>query len=483
MRIPQQLGLLMILVLTFGVFGAAAQNDQQTNGQSNAQTPPTPPAQPDQPVESQPPDQGNQNEDSNVIPAVIEPNLQAPNGAGAFRPAFELPPNRSYILPRFDSITTYNSNGTYYGTAGENGPATLEYLLGGVTVEKVGGANELSINYLGGRSFSADGDIYNSTTQQFGLKDRWIKGRWTGTLWDQLYYSSDTYFGGGVGGPGIGIPGSGIQPGFNPSQGVVVGRVPILDNSSLGEVDYQASQRGTLTFIGSYTMLHYYGSGLINNYTTVAEVGYNYQLSHQDSIAVQYLYEPIRFGGYAEKINDNVLAATYIRHIRKRMIFQIGAGPEVSSFIEPGVPSTSNVSFWLTSSLAYQFERTSLTGVYSHTLTGGSGVFLGSETDLLMATLSRQLTRYWSLSLNLGYSHNSPLAQFSSLYPQENYDTVYGGGGFTRQIGHDWRVNLSYQGTYQNSNHGACTAPCAANFSNQQVIFGVGWHPRGFAPE
>jgi len=117
-------------------------------------------------------------------------------------------------------------------------------------------------------------------------------------------------------------------------------------------------------------------------------------------------------------------------------------------------------------------------------LTGGSGVFLGSETDSVSAAATRQLTRFWSASLNFGYSRNSALGVNSSTSPSGTYNTVFGGGGITRQIGRDWKAFVNYQGTYQTSSLGICTTlPCTANFSNQQVIAGFGWHPHAFAVE
>lgn len=487
MRAFIQFAFVALLAATLGASRATAQSDQQTNGPSNGQasgSQPAQPVQPDQPAGAQESNGGNESGDANVIPAIVQPDLQAPNGAGAFGPTFELPPEHSYILPQFDFTSTTNTNGAYTTEPGKSQFAAIQYLLGGATIEKVGRENELSVNYLGGRSFSGNGDIYNSTTHLFSLKDKWLKGRWAGTVSDQLSYASDTYFGGGAGSPGFGIPGSNLQPGFNPTQSLVVGRIPILYNNALAEFDYQASQRGSYTLIAGYSLLHYYGSGLINNESFLGEAGYNYQLSPQNSFSVEYLFDALRFGGNTESINENVIQATYVRHIAQRWDIRIGAGPDISLIQGSAVPSDTFASWRLNASLTYHVERTSVGVTYTHMLTGGSGVFLGSETDSLMASVSRQLTQYWTASLNFGYSRNSSLGVNSSTSPTGTFNTVFGGGGISRQIGRDWKAYVSYQGTYQTSSLGVCTTPpCVTNFSNQQVIAGFGWHPHAIAIE
>ena len=475
-RIAQPIFVLALLV-AMGASRARGQNDQQQTGQPQA-------TQPDQPVGGQQQNGEADNGDANVIPAVVQPDLQASNGAGAFRPTFELPPDHSYVLPRFDFMSSVNTNGMYSSTPGQNQVATLEYLLGGVTIEKVGRANELSANYLGGRSFSADGDVYNATTHLFGLQDKWLNGRWAGTLSDQLSYASDTYFGGGFGSPGLNIPGANIQPGFNPEQSVVVGRVPILDNNALTEFDYQASPRTSLTFVVSYSLFHYYSSGLTNNDSVLGEAGYSYQLTPRNSLSVEYLFDAIRFGGNVETINENVLEATYVYHIAQRLSFRVGAGPDISLIKVSNSYSDTYVSWRLSGSLTYQLKRTSLGVGYAHMLTGGNGVFLGSETDSLTGTVTQQLSRYWAVNANIGYAHNAALGVSMLPSPVGTYDTVYGGAGISRKIGHDWSAFVNYQGTYQTSSLGACiTQPCVKSFSNQQVNAGFGWHPHALSIE
>lgn len=479
MRTIAQSIFFVVLLVALGTSRAAAQNDQQQNGQPQGAQP----AQPDQPIGEQPANGEADNGDANVIPAVVQPDLQASNGAGAFRPTFELPPDHSYILPRFDFMSTVNTNGAYSSVPGQSQLASMQYLLGGLTIEKVGRTNELSINYLGGRSFSTDGDIYNATTQLFGLQDRWLQGRWSGTLADQLSYASDTYFGGGVGSPGIGIPGLNLLPGFTAGQGVVVGRVPILNNNAVAEFDYQTSQRSSVTFVTAYSLFHYYGSGLTDNDSILGEAGYNYQLSARSSFAVEYLFDTIRFEGNLETINENVLQATYAYHIAQRMVFQISAGPDIALIQTTGNLSNTNVSYRLASSLGYQLQKTALGIGYSHMLTGGSGVFLGSEADAVTATVSRQFARFWSANVNFGYARNSALRTNGIVTPTGTYDTVYGGAGIARQIGRDWRTFVNFQGTYQVSSLGTCASFCSANLSNQEVVAGVEWRPRALAIE
>ncbi|MGH9683837.1 MAG: hypothetical protein ACRD4S_09545 [Candidatus Acidiferrales bacterium] len=447
----------------------------QNNGQQGTQ-----PVQPVQPIPN--PDSNapqNNSEDANTIPAVVGPDETNVPLTGALTPSFGVAPEHSYIVPSFDFLSSVNSNGAY--SAGNNNQVVTEqYLLGGITLEKVGTRNELSVNYLGGRSFSPNGDIYNSTTQLFGLQDKWMTSRWNGVLADQMTYASEPLFNGlGAPGSGLGLPGLNIQPGFQAMSTVFVNRSPILDNSAVAEANYQASPRGSFTFVGSSTLLHYYGAGLIDSNSRAFEAGYNYQLSAKDTVGVSYLFDVLHFGGNLQSINEQVVEASYGRHIARRLSLQLGAGPDIATIHQPGFASNTLASWRANALLAYQLERTTLSLSYTHYLSNGTGVFLGSKSDLVTGSLARQLSRNWSASVSAGYARNSALVPASIVVPgfSGNIDSLSGSGGIARAIGRNMRIFANYTMYYQTSRQSLCLAPgCATNLVNQQGTLGFSWH-------
>jgi hypothetical protein len=469
----------LLLILCAAPLCAQQQEQDQNQDQNqNQETNGPQPIKPDQPIESpdsKPPNEGG---DANVIPAVVTPETQQAPLAGSRQPSFEAPPEHSYYMPRLDFVASVNTNGQYTTGSGAGQLASTESLLGGITLAKINTKQELKMSYLGGRSFSPDGDIYNSTIQLFGLSDRWTSSRWSGTVADQLRYASDPIFGTGI--PGLDITGINFQPIFTPNQTVITARTPSLNNTAVGEVDYQSSLRGTFTFVGSYALLHFYGSGLINSDATNFQAGYNYLLTPRDTIAVLYRFGALRFSNNVQSINDNVVEFSYGHQIVERFSFRIAAGPSIAFIQQPNTPSQTYFSGSLSASLLYTLERTTLTAGYSHGLTTGGGVLLGSLTDQFSFTVLRQLSRNWSLNGLFGYSRNSPVTnQTVGTFPATTIDSIVGGGGVTRTIGRDMAFFASYQGYFQVSGQPICTGPtCGTNLKNNQFTAGFGWHPK-----
>jgi hypothetical protein len=180
----------------------------------------------------------------------------------------------------------------------------------------------------------------------------------------------------------------------------------------------------------------------------------------------------------------------------ERLLFQVGAGPEITFIHEPNlggtttgtsgtaVTSTTRVSWSVDSLLRYQLRRgLSVTAGYDHFLSSGSGVFLGAITDQVLLSLTRQLTRVWSVSVTASYAHNRnlvPLFNVTTLVAPANatFDSIYGGVEFHRRFGRDSDVFFGYLGRYQTSSfvfcpQGICTG---SSLVGHQFNFGFSWH-------
>ncbi|MGH9701000.1 MAG: hypothetical protein ACRD52_16285 [Candidatus Acidiferrales bacterium] len=473
----QILGLAALAAL----FLAPAGRAQDNGGQSQQ---PVAPEQPVNPPEANAP--ANTGGNTAPIPAVIEPDFSETSLTGAQLPTFGLPPRQSYFVPRFDFFSTVNTNGLYASSASAGRQlANTETLLGGITLERVEERNQLSVNFLGGRAFSPNGDIYNTYATLFGLTDKWISARWTGTFSDQLSYMSDPLFNsGGFDSSGLGFTGVSFQPTFLPNQGIVVGRTPVLNNSSVAELDYQASPRASFTFVGSYFLLHYYGAGLTNTDSANAQAGYNYRLSAVNTIGVLYRFGAIRFGGNQQSVNDNVVQMSFAHQIAQRLRFQVGAGPDVALIQLPGSISLTHISWSMNANLAYHRDRTGLGLTYAHLVTGGSGILLGSEADLISGNVSRDLSRNWGANATAGYTRSSALVTPTSSINPGAIDSLTAGGGVTRTMGENMHIFLNYTLSYQISQGPICSNPsCGTNLVNHAVSAGFSWHPGAYRLE
>jgi hypothetical protein len=150
--------------------------------------------------------------------------------------------------------------------------------------------------------------------------------------------------------------------------------------------------------------------------------------------------------------------------------------------------------------LRYKFTKTSLDLEYQRFETSGSGLFLGSQSDIVRMSAARPLSRVWGSFVDIGYAHNDRLQNLTAaqlatcnlpgqttpnlpLCPGVNANTyAYGfaGGGLHRAFGRNFHAFASYQFNELTFDQSYCVPniPCS-RISNRQVItFGLDWTPR-----
>jgi hypothetical protein len=212
-----------------------------------------------------------------------------------------------------------------------------------------------------------------------------------------------------------------------------------------------------------------------------------YQRSRRDTFAVVYRFNDLWFSTLPVSIRDNIVEAAYERQMGERLLFQIGAGPEITFIHDPNLtfttPSGTRVSWALDSLIRYQVRRdVGVSAGYDHFLSSGSGVFLGAITDRVFAGMGRQLSRDWTMNLTLSYARNRDLIPFFSptLAAPANatIDSIYSGVEFRRRMGRDSELFFGYLGRYQTSAivlcpPGFCTG---SNLVGHQFNFGFAWH-------
>ena len=162
--------------------------------------------------------------------------------------------------------------------------------------------------------FSNSSDIGNAVTQEFELGDRFTFRRWAVSLLEQATYIPEAGFGyGGLGGlSGIG-GGLGLGNGFLPDQSILTARGQRLANSSIAQADFFLTPRSSFTFLGGYSLLHFFDNDLLDYHDVMFQAGYNYQLNRQDTLAVLYNFSGLRYSGFNQLINDNRVNVSYGR--------------------------------------------------------------------------------------------------------------------------------------------------------------------------
>lgn len=394
---------------------------------------------------------------------------------------------RSYWQPRFDTSGTADSNPQQIG----EGQAWTTWVTAtlGIDVHRVTGTSDLSVGYTAGGMYSNESTVSSGLIQGLNLEDVLSFRRSKLSIFDHASYLPESAFGFG----GLGVPGLAVTtisaPGlaFNPGQTVLTGRGKMLNNSSAVELDYLSTPRSSLSFAGGYSLLHYFGAenGLLNYGVVNARAGYNYQLSQRNTLAALYTFGAYRYAEPGQSMTDHTLQLSYGRLVTGKLAFQIAGGPMVVvSMFPPANGSTtapvsqSQILWSLDSSLQYQEKRYGLGLSYTHGVSGGSGVLLGSVMDTVTGTLTRQMSRTFSSGFSGGYSRNQGLPG-SGAFASQSFDYWFGGVNITEPIGSSLGLTLSYQVQYQTSSSAACIGPtCGENVLRHLISVGLGWHER-----
>ena len=279
-------------------------------------------------------------------------------------------PTHSYWQPRLALSATVDSNPLY--STGSSDWTTWTSLLGGVDIHHISGVSNMLVSYTGGGMFSNGGQAENGIIQELGFQDKFTFRRSTFSVFEQLAYLPESSFG-FAGTAGFGLPGGsglGLGTGFTPGQSILTPRGQNLNSSTAIEFDTKLTPRSSLTFVGGYSLLHYFENNLANYGGLIFQAGYNYQLNRKDTVAVSYLFNGIRYNNLNQSINANTILGSYGRRVTGRLAFQIAAGPQFVSSTSPITNSTSTTGsgtssvsalYWsLNSSLTYQFHRASL---------------------------------------------------------------------------------------------------------------------------
>jgi hypothetical protein len=464
-----------------------SQDQQSQGGQNQSQSQPAAPIPAyHSPLASQ---ADNGEPEENEAPT---PDTRAPSGVQTLQ-ASGPETMHSYWQPHLDIFGTADSNAQESPSGYSWG--TSVSVSGGVDVHKVGGTSDLMVSYVGGGTFSDGENVGDGIIQQLGISDRFTLRRWTLSFFDQTSYLPESGYGyGGLGGGVLSTGTAGLGSTFTNNQSLLVGNGQNLSNSFDAEADVNLTPRTSLTFVGGYSLLHYFDSGLLNSGDVTARAGYNYLWSRKDTISVFYTFSAFNYSNYNQSINTHTIQLSYARRVTGRLAFQVAAGPEISMFREP-IPSGTGASsspvtanstelYWaLNSSVQYQLRRASLSAAYNHSVASGSGLLAGAVTDSVSGSATRQMSRTFSSGVTGGYAHNHGLIVGAGTPTSQDYDYAFVGANFSYPWGRTLGLTFSYQLQYQTSNASFCigtigSGSCGTSVIRHLISVGVGWHER-----
>jgi hypothetical protein len=438
------------------------------------------------------------------IPAMVDPSVvQDENGAQDFStpwhadtmpltglqaPALGSPESRhSYFTPGLQYGSMFQNQPS--GTGNSGGWSSTNYFGGNLSLLAEGSHSQLSVNFSGGGFTTTQSGQNNSWYQQLALGQTFTWHRWQAQILDQFSYLPESQFGfaGGtpLSTPGIGGSLGSTVPGIGgsviPNQSIYSATGPRYSNAFVGQISYATSARGSITMGGSYGLLRFTQAGNVDSDNYIGNIGYNYMLTKEDSIGLVYRFSSYHFHGDPQAIGDQIINVAYGKKITKRLALQISAGPDITNYRIPVGNATQTISGSGSVNLRYAFPGgTEISAMYFHTLTGGSGVLLGANTDQITFSASTRLGRMWNVHGNLGFSSDRPLANQTGIQGN-GYNSLFLGGGVDRPIGRNLSVSLAYTAQIQLVNPTVCVGTGCNTSSTQNVVtISIQWHTRPF---
>jgi hypothetical protein len=426
---------------------------------------------------------GNNQQDPDQGGDTTQPDDRPLSGVQA--PTLGTPEIRhSYWFPgiRYSNNASTNS----LNPAANSGWNATNYVSGDLSILEAWSHTLLSMNYSGGGFFSTDPAQGNGQYHQLAAAYEIDQRRWQALFIDEFSHLPQSEF--GFGGPSglafagitgtLSVPLPGLQPVFLPGQTILGTSGPRSSNASAAQFTYRISRRGSFTIAGAHGLLRFAKSGNIDSDTEILNAGYNYAITHHDTVGLIYRFSAYHFPGEPQALGDHTFQFAYARKVTGRMALQLAGGPEVTSFRVAINGTTQRVSGTATALLVYAFHQASVRLSYSHGVSTGGGLLNGASTDLVNASWNRQFTRVWAANINIGYAKNRQLLAISGL-TSPSYNSWIAGTGVSRPLGRSANFSFGYQAQIQSANVALCNSSnCGTSATVHQVFTCLQWHAR-----
>lgn len=379
-----------------------------------------------------------------------------------------------------------------FGYYSNGGVTSTTALSGNVAYVSMSQTHPFTLLFAGGVLFGQGGQGV-TTYQNVAVSQSLIKGKWILGVNDSFSFLPQSPTTGVTGIAGVGPIGTiPIQgPSAGPAGGVLTYSANRIGNSMGGNVERLLTGKTSVSGAASWTILHFLdqNAGLDNSAVT-GQVALNHRINLRNSYSVSGVYTTyetsglnFNLPGYAYNnitYETKGVNLTYLRQWTRSLSSTVSAGPQwISSSTPQLVPDRLNA--FVDAGLNYTRQMGNFNLHYTHGVNGGSGTFVGAESDTITAAFSRNITREWAASAWVNYTRSTGLlyALPNSNATSDNgtvnteYGTIQIMRGFTRTIS----AYLSYSAQNQDVN----TPLAAQNIYNglsHTIGFGVSWTPQ-----
>ena len=388
---------------------------------------------------------------------------------------------RSYAIPSFSVWEGADSDAQLAPGVTKYEGATIP--LGSLDLNYMTKSNQFSLVGSGGGIIYDSDSSYNSSFGSLAISDAYTARRWNFLLMDSAMYLPQASEGfGGIGFAGIfnaaqslGL-GEGlgqINQAYAPGQSILLGRFGTSTNNVVGQFQYNLTERTSFSAVGSFGIQHYAETGFSSSNDFLYVFALDHHLNATDTVSLSYTLIQYRYSGGTVAVNDNVWQAGYGHRVTDRLIISVVGGPAVVYSAIRGISGTQEKTTWEgQAKVNYQAERGGIYLSYLHYITPGSGFFEGANTDTATLGVSRDLTRTWTGSFNLGYTRNTELGTFSAATNPGPINYEFGSLRLSHTMGRHMKAFAVYELEHQLS--GAALLPDTGQTKIFRQIFGVG---------
>jgi hypothetical protein len=285
-----------------------------------------------------------------------------------------------------------------------------------------------ALDYAGGYTATLSGPSYSTGIFQRLLVSQAFDWRkWNASFADDVSYQPQAPTTGFSGIPGTGEP---IGPGSNPSstQYILTVNTHTVNNNAKSSVEHILNYASSFTMDADYGLLRFPDGNGIDTDSLMANGGFDFRLNARNTVTSQYLFSRFSYTGYSVNFVTNTVLFGFQRQWNRPIHTEISVGPQwMLDSSTTGIPSSVGVA--ARASMDYQARFFSAALTYSRGTSGGSGYFLGAQTNTVSGGLARELGRKSSVELTTSFLNNMDLST------KETIRSVFGGLQATTQIG------------------------------------------------
>lgn len=379
------------------------------------------------------------------------------------------PQSQNLLAPMLRIMQMLDSNPG--GVTDSANAASGTAVYGRIVLQRTRQRSETRLRFGGGETFYPSRPHLDSNYQNFSIAQIIRSHRWMFLFASELFHSPTINFGDleHYTTPAQLIDETGLSQVTLPTQSIFTQQLSRLNISELGEARYKLGSQTSLTSSVGFSQLRFLVGGLTNINQFTFLTGINHALTARDTVTLAYGHNVFDLQGINDSIHADFVEASYGHLLTGKLLFDVSLGPEL---FKDAFGSGRRLFIGGHSSLEYKTAAGDLAFTFLRSITAGSGVLVGAQTNTVELLGTRTLSRKWTGSAQLGYARN---AYLQSVNGRKTKPLLGGFAGLTvsRTLSSFASVFFSYNLQDQNPGDPCLVASCISGLHRYQIIGGM----------